>query len=137
MHYNDMCLDEQEEDINHDPANIQLWDCNGSHNQMWSEKTIAANPTSTAKNLVSSKSGKCVTYQPGDYTDHAKVWLTPCGKDGQGWIHTWNGAAYMFEAAEIRGMCMTATRNIVTGGFIGIELRSCGTSSPHKEWKHY
>jgi len=132
-----MCLDEQEEDVNHDPANIQLWDCNGSNNQIWAEKTIVANPTSIAKNLVSNRSGKCVTYKPGDYTDHAKVWLTPCGKDGQGWIRTGNGRLFNFEAAEVRGMCMSATTSPVTGGFTGIELRSCATSSPLKDWRLY
>lgn len=136
MHY-DMCLDEQDEDITHDPANIQLWDCNGSNNQIWTEKTIVANPTSRAKNLVSAKTERCVTYQPGDYADHAKVWLTRCDKEGQGWIRHWNGTAYIFESAEIHGMCMSAPRGTVAGGFIGIELRSCDTSSPHKNWRPY
>jgi transcriptional regulator with XRE-family HTH domain len=138
--YYDMCLDEQEGDIIHDPANLELWDCNGANNQTWSEKTIVANPTSIAKNLVSSRSGRCVTYQPGYFGDHAKVWLTPCGKDGQGWIRTWNGAAYMFEAAEVRGMCMSATSGPVTdaaGTYTGILLRRCDTSSPLKDWRFY
>jgi hypothetical protein len=36
-----MCLDEQEGDIIHDPANLQLWDCNGANNQTWSEKPLS------------------------------------------------------------------------------------------------
>jgi hypothetical protein len=140
--YYDMCLDEQEGDITHDPANLQLWDCNGANNQTWSEKTIVANPASTAKNLVSSRTGRCVTYQPGYFGDNAKVWLTPCGKDGQGWIRTWNGTAYIFEAAEVHGMCMSATTGPVTndptpGRYTGIQLRRCDTSSPLKDWRFY
>jgi hypothetical protein len=139
MYYN-TCLDEQEPDIIHDPANLELWDCNGFPNEMWTEKTIVANPMSIAKNLVSAKTGRCVTYQPGDYSDHSKVWLTPCGKDGQGWIRIPNGAGYMFEAAEVRGMCMAATTGTVTdaaGTYIGILLRRCDSSSPLKDWRFY
>lgn len=141
MHY-DMCLNEQEADVIHDPANLELWDCNGLSNQIWSEKTIVANPTSIAKNLVSARSGRCVTYQPGDYADGARVWLTPCGKEGQGWIRHRNGTAYVFESAEIHGMCMSATSGPVTNSptidrFTGIQLRRCDTSSPLKDWQLY
>jgi hypothetical protein len=139
--YPDLCLDEQEGDIIHDPANLQLWDCNEANNQKWTEKTIVANPTSIAKNLVSARTGRCVTYQPGDYTDHSKVWLTPCGKEGQGWIRIRNGTDYVFEAAQARGMCMTATSSPVTtpgtGGYVGIQLRPCDTSSLLQDWQHY
>ena len=138
--YYDKCLDEQEGDIIHDPANIQLWDCNNANNQIWTEKTIVANPASIAKNLVSSRTGRCVTYQPGDYSDHSKVWLTPCGKDGQGWIRIPHGTGYMFEAAEVRGMCMAATTGTVTdtaGVYTGILLRRCDSSSPLKDWRLY
>jgi hypothetical protein len=142
MYYN-KCLDEQEPDITHDPANIQVWDCNNANNQIWTEKTIIANPTSTAKNLVSARTGRCVTYQPGDYSDHSKIWLTPCGKDGQGWIRIPTNNGYTFEAAEVRGMCMAATTGIVTesnpatSGYIGILLRRCDTSSTLKDWRAY
>lgn len=140
-HQPDMCLDEQEREVTLDPANLQLLDCNGNNNQMWTEKAIAANPTSEVRNLVSGRTfSKCITYQPGNYTDHAKVWLTEgCGKDGQGWIRTWNStvAAWVFEAAGAPGMCMSATEGTVVGGFIGIELRSCGISSSHKEWRYH
>jgi hypothetical protein len=139
--YYDRCLDEQEGAITRDPANIQLWDCISTSNQMWTEKTIAANPTSIAKNLVSSRTGRCVTYQPGDYTDRARIWLTPCGKEGQGWIRIHNGGAtYMFEAAEVRGMCMAATNGPIddaAGAYTGILLRRCDTSSPLKDWRFY
>jgi hypothetical protein len=123
-----------------DPANLQLLDCNGSNNQMWTEKATAANPKSEVKNLVSGRSfSKCITYQPGDYKDHAKVWLTGCGKNDQGWIRTWNSTvgAWLLEAADAPGMCMSATECTITGGFIGAELRSCGISSSHKEWVYH
>jgi Ricin-type beta-trefoil lectin domain len=138
--YYDRCLDEQEGDITHDPANIQLWDCISTSNQMWTEKTIIANPTSIAKNLVSSRTGRCITYQPGDYSDRARIWLTSCGKDGQGWIRTRNGTTYTFEAAEVHGMCMAATNGTVTdtaGTYTGILLRRCDSSSPLKDWRFY
>lgn len=140
--YYDKCLDEQEGDIIHDPANLQLWDCNNANNQIWTEKTIIANPMSIAKNLVSSRTGRCVTYQPGDYSDHSRIWLTSCGKNGQGWIRTPNGTGtgYMFEAAEVRGMCMAATTGTVTdaaGTYTGILLRRCDSSSPLKDWRYY
>lgn len=134
---NGMCLDEQQEDIGHDPANIQVWDCNGTPNQIWSEQTIAANPGSIAKNLVSANTGRCITYQPGDYSDHAKVWLTPCGKNGQGWIRTTHGDTVTFEAGEVRGMCLSATPGPVLGNFTGIELRPCTTPSTLKNWQPY
>ncbi|MGH3937408.1 MAG: ricin-type beta-trefoil lectin domain protein [Pseudonocardiaceae bacterium] len=141
MHYTTMCLDEQEEDVNSNPGNIGLWDCNGSDNQIWSEKTITANPTSEAKNLASHRSGKCATYRPGDYGTPAGIWLAPCGQDGQGWTRISGGDTYMFEAAQVPGMCMSATAQPVTigsyAGYIGIELRSCATTSPLKDWRQY
>jgi hypothetical protein len=134
-----MCLNEREQEVTLDPANLQLLECNSMNNQMWTEKATFANPTSDVKTLVSSRSPKCITYQPGDYTDHAKVWLTSCGKEGQGWIRPWDSTvgAWLFEAADAPGMCMSATEGTVVGGFIGIELRSCGISSSHKAWRYY
>ena len=63
-------------------------------------------------------------------------------KDGQGWIRIRNGTSttYMFEAAEVRGMCMAATNGTITdaaGTYTGILLRRCDTSSPLKDWRFY
>jgi Ricin-type beta-trefoil lectin domain len=133
--YSGLCLNEQEEDVTHDTGALGLWDCNGSTNQMWTEKIIPAHPTSIAKNLVSSRSGKCVTYDPDPDYGTLSVWLAPCGKDGQGWIRTWNDQAYIFQAVELPGLCMSAPNGPVTEGFIGIQLRRCGPPSPLTDWR--
>lgn len=130
MYYN-LCLDEQEKDATHDLDAPRLGDCNGSINQKWTEKIIPAHPTSLARNLVSSRSGQCLTYQP----ESVSVWLAPCGTDGQAWVRSWNGLAYTFQAVQAPGLCMSVTRNPLAEGFIGIQLRPCGPPSPITDWR--
>ena len=134
--YYDLCLDEQEEDVPRTLGALRLWDCNGSTNQMWTEKNIAAHPTSVDKNLVSAKSGKCATYQPDSSSRIVSVWLAPCGENGQAWVRVWNdnSEAYIFHAIEIPGMCMSVTNGSDTVGFIGIQLRQCDPPSPATDW---
>jgi Ricin-type beta-trefoil lectin domain len=129
MHYR-LCLDEPEETVTDQRGTLRLWGCNGSINQKWTEKAITAHPTSIAKNLVSSRSGKCLTYQP----ESVSVWLAPCGHDGQGWILHWNNLAYIFQAVEVPGMCMSVTSGPLPEGFTGIQLRPCGPPSPLTDW---
>jgi hypothetical protein len=136
MHYG-LCLDEQEEDVTHDPGTLRLLDCNGGKNQMWIEKSIPTHPTSIAKNLVSVRSGKCVTYEPDPDYGIVSVWLAPCGKEGQAWIQAWNGVAYMFETAELHGICMSVPNGTGAEGFIGILLRQCDPPSPLTDWRPY
>lgn len=131
--YYGLCLEEWEENIAHDLGTLRLWGCNRSTNQMWTEKIMTAHPTSIAKNLVSSRSGKCATYRP----ESVSVWLAPCGKDGQGWVRHWNNLAYIFEAAEIPGLCLSVTSGPLTEGFTGIQLRPCAPPSPITDWRPY
>jgi ricin-type beta-trefoil lectin protein len=133
--YSGLCLDEQE-DGTPDTGTVRLWHCNSSPNQMWTENIIPAHPTSIAKNLVNSKSGKCVTYQP-EPSDEISVWLAPCGKDGQGWIRNGNGRAYIFQAVENPGLCMSAPNSPTAEGIIDIQLRPCGPPSPLTDWRPY
>ncbi|MGH3721279.1 MAG: RICIN domain-containing protein [Pseudonocardiaceae bacterium] len=133
--YYGLCLDEQEEDVTHDPGTVRLWGCNGSKNQMWAEKIIADHPISIAKNLVSSRSGKCVTYQPDPDSPIISVRLAPCGQEEQAWVRHWNGAAYIFEAAELPGLCLSVTSGPVAEGFTGIRLRRCDPPSPLTDWR--
>ena len=131
-----LCLDEQEEYVTHTLGALRLWDCNGSTNQMWIEKSIAAHSESVAENPVSSKSGKCATYEPDPSRRIISVWLAPCGKNGQNWVRVVNSnlTAYIFEAIEIPGMCMSVTNGSDAVGFIGIRLRQCDPPSPTTDW---
>lgn len=133
MHYG-LCLDEDEKYVTHDPGGLRLWDCNGTANQMWTEKTITDTRGSIAKNLVSSRSGKCVTYQPDPNDLIHLVSLAPCGQDGQGWIRTWNGKAFIFQASGLHGLCMSVTSGLLAGGFPGIQLRPCDPPSSLTDW---
>lgn len=125
------CLEQEENDT------LRLWPCNGSADQMWAEQIIPAHPESFTRNLVNSKSGKCVTYQP-EPGDHISVSLAPCGKGGQGWIRGRTGEAYeayIFQSAEIHDhMCMSAPTDIAAEG-VGVQLRKCDPPSPLTDWQ--
>jgi transcriptional regulator with XRE-family HTH domain len=124
----DWCLEEEENDA------LTVWPCDGRADQMWAEQIIPAHPESFTRNLVNSKSGKCVTYQP-EPGGHISVSLAPCGKDGQGWIRGWNGTAYIFQPAEIPDkMCMSAPMDIAAEG-TRVQLRKCDPPSPLTEWQ--
>ena len=129
-----LCLDEDEKYVTHDPGGLRLWDCNGTPNQMWTEKTITDHRGSIAKNLVSSRSGKCVTYQPDSDDPIHPVLLAPCGQDGQGWIRAWNGKAFIFQASQLPGLCMSVPSGPLFGGVPGIQLRPCDPPSPLTDW---
>lgn len=84
--------------------------------------------------MISGKTGKCATYDPAN---PAGVWLSTCGKNGQGWIRHRNNNTYLLEATEAPGMCMSATTSPVTvgshAGYIGIILQRCTSTTSFKD----
>jgi hypothetical protein len=83
--YSGLCLDDQEDTTTDDRGVLGLRGCDNSANQGWTEHPIAVHPPFVAVNFISSRSGRCVTYQPGSVS----VWLAPCGDDNQTWVRAW------------------------------------------------
>lgn len=127
--YSGLCLDDREDTTTDDRGVLGLKGCDNSVNQGWKEHPIAVNLPFVALNLISSRSGRCITYQPGSVS----VWLAPCGDDNQTWVGAWNGLAYYFQPAAIPGACLSATS--LAEGSAGIGLRSCAPSSPLTDWR--
>jgi len=124
--YSGLCLDDQEDTTTDDRSVLGLRGCDNSANQRWRGRLIDVQPPFVALNLVSSKSGRCVTYQPGSVS----VWLAPCGDHNQTWLAARNGQTDYFQPVAIPAACLSATSQTEA-----IQLRPCATSSPMRDWQ--